>query len=115
MIEGDADNRTEVTQLAALLRVAGNVHFALWRTVADEAGGHIIFGYRDPKGRAPVGIDNHGIGLPGWPVCAQQLGLHDVGLPGVRLGLAVAHELGWCRDFDLGLPLRPLIKVLADE
>ena len=37
VVEDDADGGAEIVQLAALLGIAGDVHFALWRTMAGEA------------------------------------------------------------------------------
>src|SRR6516162_3932988 len=115
MIKGDADYRAEVTRLAALLGIAGQVHFALGRAVADEAGRHVVFRNHDPERGMPVDIDDSGIGLPPGPRRGEQLGLHDVRRPSIRPRLAVAHQLGWRSNLDLRLALRPRIEVLADE
>src|SRR5437667_12772546 len=88
VIEGDADDRPEVIQLAALFRVAGHVHFAFWRTVADKTGCRIVFGDDDPERGTPVGLDDRGLGLPSGPLWIEQLCLDDVGLPGVGTRLA---------------------------
>src|SRR6516225_10224523 len=115
MIEGNADDRPKITRLAALFRVAGQVHFAFGRTVAGETGCRIVLGNRDSECRTPAGVDDGGIGLPLGPLGTEQLGLHDVGLPGVWPRLAVAHQLGWCSHLHLGLAFGHLIEVFADE
>src|SRR6516162_789730 len=84
VIKGDADGGTEVTQPAALFRVTGQVHLALGRAVTNEAGRDVVFGDHDPKRRVSVDIDDGRIGLPLGPGCGEQLGLHDVRLPGIR-------------------------------
>src|SRR5215472_497657 len=115
MIERNANDRAKVTRLAALFRVAGEVHLAFGRTVAAETGCRIVFGNRDPECRTPVGVDDSGVGLPLGPLGTDQLGLHDVGLPGIRPRLAIAHQLGWSRHLHLGLAFSHLIEVFADE
>src|SRR5271166_3461240 len=115
MIKGNADDRAEVTELAALFRVAGEVHFALRRTVANEARRYIVFGNHDAKSWMSIGVDDAGVGLPLGPLGTEQFGLDDVGLPSIGPSLAVAHQLGRCGDLHLGLPFGHLIEILADE
>src|SRR5882672_2527546 len=84
VVEGNADDRPQVTQLAALFRVAGDVHFALGRAMTDEAGGRVVFGDHDSESGAIVGVDDRGIRLSLGPLGIEQLGLDGLGLPGIR-------------------------------
>src|SRR5947209_4487447 len=93
MIKGDADHRAEVVQLTALLWITGDVHFALWRTVAGEAGFHVIFRHREPECRPSIGLDLSGERLTSWPSRIEQPLLDDLGFPRVGARLAVADEL----------------------
>ena len=83
--------------------------------MTDQARGRVVFRDRDAKSRPAVGVDDGGIRLPLGPLRIEQLGLDDLGFPGVRSCFAIAHQLGGCGDLHLGIPFRHLIEILADE
>src|SRR5258708_5077415 len=100
-----ADHRAEITFLAALLRVTGDVGFSFGRSVTAQARGRIIFRHRHAESRATLYSRISRKGLTARPIRLKQFAADHVSLPLIGSGLAVPYELLRGRYLDLGLVL----------
>src|ERR1700682_4327133 len=47
-VQRDADDAPEIILFGAFLRIPGNIHLALWRAMAGQARGGVIFRHHHP-------------------------------------------------------------------
>src|ERR1700720_2423272 len=93
-VQRDADDASEIVLFGAFLRIACDIHLALWRAVAGQARGSIILRDHDPVSRPVLGVGHFRIRLAPRPGRIEEFGLDDPVLEAVGTRLAVAHQLG---------------------
>src|ERR1035441_287266 len=101
-----ADHRAEITFLAALFGVTGNIGFSFGRSVTAQARSCVIFRHHHAVSWAPLGSCISRIGLAARPIRLKQFAADHVSLPVVGSGLAVPDQLLGGRHLDLGFVLR---------
>src|SRR5450755_2977348 len=110
-----ADHRAEITFLAALLGITGDVGLSFGRSVTAQTRGRVIFRHRHAESRTTLYSRISRKGLAARPIRLKQFAADHVSLPLVGSGLAVPYELLGGRHLDLSFVLCAVLEGFVNE